>query len=168
MTNVYYAVVNSTSCIKKKKRRNKLRSILNPDLLIISFLKIKYTYVSILFIYYKTMHFYILLKRGKVNLTDVYNATVNYDIPNIHKNNLHMVLYKMDWLTLRLHYKRLSNLPFLVSREYKNALFYFKCEIKNKQPFENMCSKYIKDNFYLCIACFWIKNSNLGRFVYGT
>jgi hypothetical protein len=39
---------------------------------------------------------------------------------------------------LQLHYKRLSNLPFLVSREYKNALFYFKCEIKNKQPFENM------------------------------
>ena len=31
-----------------------------------------------------------------------------------------------------------SNLPFLVSREYKNTLFYFKCEIKNKQPFENM------------------------------
>jgi hypothetical protein len=39
---------------------------------------------------------------------------------------------------LHLHYKRLSNLPFLVSREYKNTLFYFKCEIKNKQPFENM------------------------------
>ena len=48
------------------------------------------------------MYFYILLKRGKVNLTDVYNASVNYDIPNTHKNNLHMVLYKMDWLTLRL------------------------------------------------------------------
>ena len=31
-----------------------------------------------------------------------------------------------------------QNLPFLVSREYKNTLFYFKCEIKNKQPFENM------------------------------
>jgi hypothetical protein len=31
MTNVYNAVVNSTSCIKK--RRNKLHSILNPDLL---------------------------------------------------------------------------------------------------------------------------------------
>ena len=30
---------------------------------------------------------------------------------------------------LPLHYKRLSNLPFLVSREYKNTLFYFKCEI---------------------------------------
>jgi hypothetical protein len=43
MTNVYYAVVNSTSCIKKEEKRNKLRSILNPDLLIISFLKIKYT-----------------------------------------------------------------------------------------------------------------------------
>jgi hypothetical protein len=27
------------------------------------------------------------------------------------------------------------------------------CEIKNKQPFENMWSKYIKDNFYLYIAC---------------
>jgi hypothetical protein len=39
---------------------------------------------------------------------------------------------------LHLHYKRLLNLPFLVSREYKNTLFYFKCEIKNKQPFENM------------------------------
>ena len=39
---------------------------------------------------------------------------------------------------LHLHYKRLSNLPFLVSKEYKNILFYFKCEIKNKQPFENM------------------------------
>ena len=39
---------------------------------------------------------------------------------------------------LHLHYKRLSNLPFLVSREYKNTLFYFKCEIKNKQHFENM------------------------------
>jgi hypothetical protein len=39
---------------------------------------------------------------------------------------------------LHLHYKRLSNLPFFVSREYKNTLFYFKCEIKNKQPFENM------------------------------
>jgi hypothetical protein len=35
-------------------------------------------------------------------LTDVYNASVNYDIPSTHKNNLHMVLYKMDWLTLRL------------------------------------------------------------------
>jgi hypothetical protein len=30
------------------------------------------------------MYFYILLKRGKVNLTDVYNASVNYDIPNTH------------------------------------------------------------------------------------
>jgi hypothetical protein len=40
------------------------------------------------------MYFYILLKRRKVNLTDVYNASVNYDIPNTHKNNLHMVLYK--------------------------------------------------------------------------
>ena len=49
----------------------------------------------------KTIYFYILLKRGKVNLTDVYNASVNYDIPNTHKNNLHMILYKMDWLTLR-------------------------------------------------------------------
>ena len=39
---------------------------------------------------------------------------------------------------LHLHYKSLSNLPFFVSREYKNTLFYFKCEIKNKQPFENM------------------------------
>ena len=39
---------------------------------------------------------------------------------------------------LHLHYKRLSNLPFLVSREYKSILFYFKCEIKNKQLFENM------------------------------
>ena len=29
-------------------------------------------------------------------------------------------------------------LSSLVSREYKNILFYFKCEIKNKQPFENM------------------------------
>jgi hypothetical protein len=48
---------------------------------------------------------------------------------------------------------------------YKNTLFYFKCEIKNKQPFENMWSKYIKEIFYLCIACFWIKNSNFGRFV---
>ena len=28
------------------------------------------------------------MKRGKVNLTDVYNASVNYDIPNTHKNNL--------------------------------------------------------------------------------
>ena len=65
-----------------------------------------------------------------------------------------------------MHYKRLSNLPFLVSREYKNTLFYFKCEIKNKQPFENMWSKYIKENFYLYIACFWIKNSNFGRFVF--
>ena len=36
------------------------------------------------------------MKRGKVNLTDVFNASVNYDIPNTHKNNLHMVLYKMD------------------------------------------------------------------------
>jgi hypothetical protein len=25
------------------------------------------------------------------------NAGVNYDIPNTHKNNHHMVLYKMDW-----------------------------------------------------------------------
>ena len=48
------------------------------------------------------MYCYILLKRGKLNLTDVYNASVNYDIPNTHKNNLHMVLYKMDSLTLRL------------------------------------------------------------------
>ena len=32
----------------------------------------------------------------KHHLTDVYNASVNYDIPNTHKNNLHMVLYKMD------------------------------------------------------------------------
>ena len=59
MTNVYYAVVNSTSCIKKEQRRNKLRSILNPDLLIISFLKIKYTYVNILFIYLFIYHFFI-------------------------------------------------------------------------------------------------------------
>ena len=29
MTNVYYAVVNSTSCLKKEERRNKLRSISN-------------------------------------------------------------------------------------------------------------------------------------------
>ena len=67
---------------------------------------------------------------------------------------------------LHLHYKRLSNLPFLVSRKYKNTLFYFKYEIKDKQPFENMWSKYIKENFYLYIACFWIKNSNFGRFVF--
>jgi hypothetical protein len=67
---------------------------------------------------------------------------------------------------IHLHYKRLSNLPFLVPREYKNTLFYFKCEIKNKQPFENMWSKYIKEKFYLYIACFWIKNSNFGRFVF--
>ena len=67
---------------------------------------------------------------------------------------------------LHLHYKRLSNLPFLISREYKNTLFYFKCEIKNKQPFENMWSKYIKESFYLYIACFWIKNYNFGRFVF--
>ena len=39
---------------------------------------------------------------------------------------------------LHLHYKRLLNLSFLVSREYKNTLFYFKCEIENKQAFENM------------------------------
>jgi acetylornithine deacetylase/succinyl-diaminopimelate desuccinylase-like protein len=38
----------------------------------------------------------VVRKRGKVNLTDVYNASVNYDIPNTHKNNLHIVLYKMD------------------------------------------------------------------------
>ena len=44
----------------------------------------------------------------------------------------------LGWHNLHLHYKRLSNLPFLVSREYKDTLFYFKCEIKNKQPFENM------------------------------
>jgi hypothetical protein len=43
---------------------------------------------------------------------------------------------------LHLHYKRLLNLPFFVSRDYKNTLFYFKCEIKNKQPFENI---YITD-----------------------
>ena len=48
------------------------------------------------------MYFYILLKRRKVNLTEVYNASVNCDIPNTHKNYLHMVLYKMDWLTLCL------------------------------------------------------------------
>ena len=60
MTNVYYAVVNSTSCIKKEERRNKLRSILNPYLLIISFLKIKYTYVTFyLFIY--LLYFYLSL-----------------------------------------------------------------------------------------------------------
>jgi hypothetical protein len=59
MTNVYYAIVNSTSCIKKEERRNKLRSILNPDLLIISFLKIKYTYVNILFIYLFFIFFFI-------------------------------------------------------------------------------------------------------------
>jgi hypothetical protein len=35
-----------------------------------------------------------------------------------------------------------------------------------KQPFENMWSKYIKENFSLYIACFWIKNSNFGRFVF--
>ena len=39
-------------------------------------------------------------------------------------------------------------------------------KLKNKQPFENMWSKYIKDNFYLYIACFWIKNSNFGRFAF--
>ena len=55
---------------------------------------------------------------------------------------------------LHLHYKRLSNLPFLVSREYKNILFYLKCEIKNKQPFENMWSNYIKE-FLLLIHCFF-------------
>ena len=43
-----------------------------------------------------------------------------------------------DVIIYTCNYKRLSNLPFLVSREYKNTLFYFKCEIKNKQPFENM------------------------------
>ena len=32
----------------------------------------------------KTMYFYFLLKRGKVNLTDVHNASVNYDIPSTH------------------------------------------------------------------------------------
>ena len=69
MTNVYYAVVNSTSCIQKEERRNKLRSILNPDLLIISFLKIKYTYVSILFFYlfilfYFIYHIFKLVKGG--------------------------------------------------------------------------------------------------------
>ena len=66
------------------------------------------------------MYFYILLKRRKVNLTDVYNASVNYDIPNTHTNNLHMVLlYKMEWLTLRLitqHLARRLNIP--INEEY--------------------------------------------------
>jgi hypothetical protein len=62
------------------------------------------------------MYFYVRLKRGKVNLTDVYNASVNYDIPNTHKNNLHMVLYKMvdvaqgvalPNVTLKERYKRM-------------------------------------------------------------
>jgi hypothetical protein len=45
-----------------RNKQNKLRSILNPDLLIISFLKIKYTYVSILFIYlfYFILFYFIL------------------------------------------------------------------------------------------------------------
>jgi hypothetical protein len=59
MTNVYYAVVNSTSCIKKEERRNKLRSILNPDLLIISFLKIKLSLKYLLHIFSKGCLFLI-------------------------------------------------------------------------------------------------------------
>jgi hypothetical protein len=62
---------------------------------------------------------------------------------------------------LHLHYKRLSNLPFLVSREYKITLFYSKCEIKNKQPFENMWSKYIKEHFYLYVAYYLMKISKV-------
>ena len=32
-------------------------------------------------------------------------------------------------------------------------MFYLKCENKIKQSFENMLSRYIKDYFYLYIAC---------------
>jgi hypothetical protein len=57
------------------------------------------------------MYFYILLKRRKVNLTDVYNASVNYDIPNTHKNNLHMVLYKNG---LEITLKKQTKLQILI------------------------------------------------------
>jgi hypothetical protein len=90
MTNVYYAVVNSTSCIKKEERRKITFHI--KSRFVDNFISENKVHVCKHFIY--TMYFYILLKRGKVNLTDVYNASVNYDIPNTHKNNLHMVLYR--------------------------------------------------------------------------
>ena len=51
------------------------------------------------------------MKRRKVNLTDVYNASVNYDIPNTHKNNLHMVLYKNG---LEITLKKQTKLQILI------------------------------------------------------
>ena len=93
------------------------------------------------------MYFYILLKRGKVNLTDVYNASVNYDIPNTHKNNLHMVLYKMDWLTLRLVTQHLARRHSQnVSSDSRKWL------IKHLFP-PSSCKKQInKQNSYLLLA----------------
>ncbi len=79
---------------------------------------------------------------GKTNIYDVAQGVA---LPNVTLiNPFYIGPYEgyfyvcLGCHNLHLHYKRLSNLPFLVSREYKNTLFYFKCEIKNKQPFENM------------------------------
>jgi hypothetical protein len=67
------------------------------------------------------MYFYILLKRGKVNLTDVYNASVNYDIQTHTK--ITFIWSYIKWI-------------------------------------ENYAKKQTK------LPCFWIKNSNFGRFVF--
>ena len=93
------------------------------------------------------MYFYIFFKRGKVNLTDIYNANVNYDIPNTHKNNLHMVLYKMDWLTLRLVTQHLARRHSQnVSSDSRKWL------IKHLFP-PSSCKKQInKQNSYLLLA----------------
>jgi hypothetical protein len=98
------------------------------------------------------MYFYILLKRGKVNLTDVYNASVNYDNPNTHKNNLHMVLYKMDWLTLRLVTQHLAR---------RLCIYTINCALSNKPSFGiGVYFFYIWSNFlnlrHLVWDCVWL------------
>jgi hypothetical protein len=42
------------------------------------------------------MYFYILLKRGKVNLTDVYNASVNYDHPTLFSIPMNDLVSMLD------------------------------------------------------------------------
>jgi hypothetical protein len=83
---------------KKEEKRNKLRSILNPDLLIISFR--------------------CTSKNKKI-----------YPKMLVPKN--------VQYCRLNCERRQISKCLDVMKKKYLTD-FYFKCEIKNKQPFENM------------------------------
>jgi hypothetical protein len=115
-----------------KERRNKLRPILNPDLLIISFLNIKYTYVNILFIYL-LIFFYLSLiyvSKGGFYLQIIWRP-VRYFFFHYAKTFWYLTTFTVQRAILDIFWDKHFRVYFFVFWSASKKNYKFEINVKN-------------------------------------